>query len=260
MTKIKFRIITFILLLLVPLFTAAQFEFDIDIDDFLMDFFNASSNITVDNIELIWSVDTYTPYQYKGRKLPSPGSEITIEAITEISGGDVYDLKYSWFMEDIFQRTKSGYGKTTFSLSVGKVPGDFHTIRVQIFNEDRSIFEEKSIKIPIVYPELIVYSTNGNSHFSDQTSNLVFVSTGKKFSFIAKPYFFSIEKLTDLNFKWQFAAQDPIISSAYDANILDLTVKNKEREEIIENDLWISIDNKIMPRQKAFQIIKVQIY
>ena len=197
MNKKIITIISVLGLILMPLIAFAQFDFNVD--DFLIDFFDDTSNVAIDSLELIWSSDTYVPYQYQGRKMPSPGSKVTIEALSEISGGSTYDLKYSWFMEDIFQRTKSGYGKTTFSFNIGKSPGDYHTIRVQIFNEDRSIFEEKSIKIPIVSPELIVYPTNGNSHFSDQASNLAFVLADKKFSFIARPYFFSIEKMTD----WQ---------------------------------------------------------
>lgn len=258
MTKLKFQIIFFIILLSIPFIAWAQLEFDVD--DFLIDFFDNSSNVAVDSLELIWSADTYAPYQYQGRKLPSSGSKVTIEALTGISGGSAYDLKYSWFMEDIFQRTKSGYGKTTFSFNIGKSPGDYHTIRVQIFNEDRSVFEEKSIKIPIVSPELIVYSTNGNSYFSDQASNLAFVLVDKKFSFIARPYFFSIEKMTDLNFEWQFANQDPIISSAYDANILDLTISGKDDDEILERSLWVNVNNKNQPRQRTSQTINLRIY
>lgn len=258
MKKLRLQIIVFIFLLSIPFITWAQFEFDVD--DFLIDFFDDSSNVFIDNAELIWSADTYAPYQYQGRKLPSPGSKVTVEALAEISGGSAYDLKYSWFMENIFQRTKSGYGKTSFSFTIGKGSDDFHTIRVQIFNEDRSVFVEKSIKIPIVSPELVVYSISGNSYFSDQASDLAPILAGKKASFIAKPYFFSIEKLTDLSFEWQFTGQDPIISSAYDANILDLTISGKDSEETLEKSLWVSVNNKLQPRQKTSQIINLRIF
>ena len=125
-------------------------------------------------------------------------------------------------------------------------PGAYHVIRAQAFNEDRSIFQEKSIKIPIVEPELVINSST--------------ISPGREFSFVAKPYFFSIKKITDLEFEWHFPGQEPIISSDYDASVLDLTISGKDDLEILENNLWVSVKNKKEPRQKAFQTIKVLIY
>lgn len=193
------------------------------------------------NIDLIWSTNTYVPYVYQGRTLPSQGSEITVEAIVNISG-----LYYSWFVDGIFQEDKSGYSKNVFSFLVLQRPDAYHVIKSQAFNDDRSIFQEKSIKIPIVEPELAINSST--------------ISPGREFSFVAKPYFFSIKKLTDLEFEWHFSGQEPIISSAYDASVLDLTIAGKEDIEILENDLWVSVKNKIEPSQKAFQTIKVLIY
>lgn len=257
MAKIKIFIISILIFSLLPLVSFAQFDF---FDDFITDYFDDDFDIVINSVELLWSTNTYTPYNYQGRKLPSPGSEITIEAIVNTSNGNPIDLKYSWFLDNVFQRSKSDYGKTTFSFNAIKTPGASHVVKVQIFNEDRSAFREKSIEVPIISPELVVYSSDGSTYFSDQASGLVFVTTDKQSSFIGKPYFFSIKKITDLIFEWQFADQEPIISSAYDANVLDLTISEKEDEEILERNLWISVNNKIKPQQKAFQTIKINIY
>lgn len=254
----KSILIIAILLISLPVVCLAQLDFDSD--ELFFEDFDSSSHVALKNIELIWSTDTYTPYEYQGRTLPSIGSMIMVEAAVEISGGDADSLKYSWFLEDIFQRNKSGYGKDSFYFYVNQRAGAYQIVRLQIFNEDRSIFEEKSIKIPIVGPELVIYSSNGNEHFSERTSEISLVLAGKKFSFIAKPYFFSIKRLTDLIFEWRFPGQEPIISSDYDAGILDLTISEKEDDEILENELWVSVINKKEARQKASGTIDVLIY
>jgi hypothetical protein len=226
----------------------------------LLPIFDTNADVSIKSIDLIWTTDTYTPYGYQGRALPTEGSQVTIEALVETSGGKASSLKYSWFLDDVFQQGKSGYGKTSYYFYVNQKPGNFHKVKLQIFNEDRSVFQEKTIEIPIVSPEIVIYPSSGNSHFSDQASQVSTVLAGKEFSFIAKPYFFSIQRLTDLTFQWRFAGQEPIVSSEYDANVLDMTISGKEDKGTLEKDLWVDVTNKTETRQNATQSIKVQIY
>lgn len=250
--KIKIFLITILMFPLLSLVGFAQLDFDN---------FDIGPRITINSFELIWSTDAYTPYEYQGRALASQGSEVTVEAIVSAVNGNPDSLKYSWFLDNIFQRTKSGYGENSFHFYVLQYSGAHHIIKLQIFNEDRSVFEEKTIKIPVVEPEVIVYPSNGNGHFSDQSSKTSFVLAEKEFSFIAKPFFFSVKELTGLSFEWRFPGQEPIISSDYDANVLALTISGKEGfEEVLENNFRISVTNKADPRQKVSQRIKIQIY
>lgn len=251
-------IISILILLLIPLLALAQLE--LDLDDLFFNEYEAGSYVAIKSVDLIWSADTYTPYEYQGRALATQGSKVRIEAIVNVLSGDSNSLKYSWFLDDIFQRSKSGYGKDTFNFRVNHGPGAYYEARVQIFNDNRSVFKEKSVKIPIVEPELVIYPSNGNAHFSDQTSKTSFVLAEKRFSFIAKPYFFSIKKLTDLIFEWRFPGQEPIISSDFDADILGLTISGKDDEETLKNELRVRVSNKTNPFQEASQIIKLEIY
>jgi len=232
---------------------------NLNIDDLISGGQTTAPNITVNKFDLIWSADTYTPFDYIGRALPTRGSQVTVDAVVKISNGDAKSLKYSWFLEDIFQQNKSGYGKTSFSFYVQQFPGMYHTVRLQIFNEDRTVFEEKSIKIPVTQPELIIYSTKGNTYFSNQASNTSNVISGQKFSFVAKPYFFSINKLTDLIFEWTVAGQEPIISSDYNASILDLNVVDKNTSEISEQSLQINVKNPQAEEQNTYKSINLNI-
>lgn len=255
MNKIKISLIIVLILSLLPLVGFAQFDFDIND---LFDTYdpNPDSSNVVTNFYLIWSANTYVPYEYQGRALPSQGSEVMIEAAVSLSSGNADNLNYNWFVDGIFQENKSGYGKNVFSFSVLQRPGAYHIVKGQISNEDKSLFEERSTKIPVVEPELVVCSG-----FSDQANKTSLVLAGKNSSFIAKPYFFGIKKLTDLEFEWHFTGQEPIISSEYDASVLNLSITGKETtEEVSENSLWVSVKNKTEPSQSAYQTIRVQIY
>lgn len=235
----------------------AQFEF---FDNFLDQSDISDTEINLNSLKLIWSADTYTPFEYKGRALPTQGSKVTAEAMLNISGGNPESLKYSWFLDDVFQENKSGYGRMSFEFTIRRISGRSHLVSVQIFNESRSFFVERQITIPIVEPEVIIYPLNGNSSFSDEGNKASPIIAGRKSSFLAKPYFFSIKKLTDLTFEWRFAGHESTISSAYGANVLELNINEKKDNQILEQSLGIEIENKTNSFQKALQTIKVQIY
>jgi hypothetical protein len=243
--KIKTIITITTIATLLPLIALAQLD--------------ATTNISINRFDLIWSADTYTPFDYQGRNLPTIGSKIIVDAVISASSGNIKSLKYSWFLEDIFQKSKSGYGKDSFYFYVQQRPGGYHTVRVQVFNDDRTIFEEKTIKIPVTEPEIVVYSLGNNSHFSNQANKNSIDVFNDKLSLIVKPYFFSINKLTDLTFKWTLGSQEPIISSDYDASVLDLTIANANKYEA-ESNLWIDVSNPQESRQKADQTIILQIH
>jgi hypothetical protein len=219
-----------------------------------------SSFVSIKDFELIWDTDTYVPFGYEGRNLPVKAAQINVYALIDTISGDPNSLKYSWFLEDIFQTSKSGYGRTSFSFYATQTAGLKHAVRLQIFNEDRSIFMERSIEIPITGPELIVYSTNTNTYFSNQASKISTIISNKECSIIVKPYFFSIKKLSDLTFEWNLSGQEPIKTSGYGASILKLTVENTGGDELKQNSLWVSATNNKDPRQKATETIKLNIH
>ena len=240
-------------LIIFPLVSMAAL--DLNLDD-LLNSTTTTPNITINKFNLIWSADTYTPLGYEGRNLPTIGSEVKVDAIINTSGGSAKSLKYSWFLEDIFQQNQSGYGKDSFSFYVQQTPGQYQTVKVQAFNDDRSVFQEKTIQIPVTNPELIIYPSDENSHFSDQSSGKSLNIFTKKISLIAKPYFFSIKKLTDLIFEWDLTGQEPIISSNYDASILNLTTNNASGTS---NNLYIRVTNPEEERQNISQSINLNI-
>jgi hypothetical protein len=237
---------------LLPLASFAALDFNLE-DLFLE---QTAPNINIRSIDLAWSADTYTPANYEGRNLPTIGSEVVVEAIVSASDGNPNALKYSWFLEDIFQRSKSGYGKNSFSFYVQQRSGNFHNIKVQVFNDDRTIFEQRTLQIPVVKPEIVIYSSANNTYFSNQASKNSISVFGDKLSLIAKPYFFSIRKLTDLVFEWTLSGQEPVQSSDYTANVLNLSIENARGTE---NSIWLNVQNSDEPRQNVSQSINLEI-
>jgi len=255
MKKFKLSIILTILSL-IPLTSFAQLNFNID--ELLQE--TNEPEINLNSLKLVWSAETYAPYRYKGRPLPTQGSNVVVDAIIDISGDNPNNLKYSWFLDDVFQENKSGYAKTSFEYRVRRSNGETHTVLLKVFNESHSFAVEKSIEIPITSPEIVLCFSNGSSFSSDRKIKTVDVSADKKSFFIVRPYFFNITKLTDLNFEWTFANQEPIDSSAYSANILDLLISGKTDEGILQKSLSVTVTNKSDSRQSRSQSALVNIH
>lgn len=248
-----------IIFLLIPLTLWAQ------LDDLWMmnDMFNedVEAEITFKTLELYWSTDSYVPFGYQGRALPTKGSSVTVEADLKISGGNPKNLKYSWFLDDIFQEAKSGYGKDDFEFAIRRVEGASHNVLIKIFNESRSFYVEKSIDIPIADPELVIY------HKNNSKVNLPYVSSAKSFeiisdmesAFLALPYFFNIKSLKDLEFEWKLGTKS-VKESSLKANIFGLKIINKEVGEILEETLKVTATNKLDSAQRILKNIKINIY
>ncbi len=234
---------------------------DIDITNLLLEAETSEPEINLNSLELFWWADTYTPFGYSGRPLPTKGSLITVNADLKISGANPGDLKYSWFLDGIFQESKSGYGKDAFKFGVRRTNGASHSVLVKIFNENRSFYIEKSISIPVVNPEVVVY------HKNNAPLNLSYLSSEKSFdvisdkesSFLALPYFFSVKSLKDLEFEWSLGKKS-IKESSFTANIFGLKIINKETGGMLEETLKVFVTNKFSPTQKVSKNIKISIY
>lgn len=216
-------------------------------------------DINLKSIDLVWSADSYVPYDYPGRALAPEGGFITVEAVLETEGGNQANLQYSWFVDDRFEEIKSGYGKKRFTFGVRRMANATHTVLVKIFNESNSFYIEKQITIPLIAPEIIVYTYGGNAHFSTLSRSNVIVSSDKKMSFIARPFFFSIKKMTDLIFDWRIA-NNKISATSANNSILDVKMKGKEDKKELDESLSLKVSNKSFVEQDAFKSVNLKIF
>jgi hypothetical protein len=219
-----------------------------------------SETINLKSIEIIWSTDSYVPYDYPGRALPSVDGFVDVTVALNLYQGKAENLQYSWFVDKTFDEQQSGYGKKNFRFGIRKNANEAHTVLVKIFNDDDSFYLEKSITIPIVSPEIIVYTSIKNPGFSELAKKTITIPTNKKSYFVAKPFFFSIKKSTDLNYQWQVSEQDAVNASGANANVLGLTVPKKENSERIVKDLLVNVNNgQAYSKQTAYTNILLQV-
>ena len=219
-----------------------------------------SEEFTLKNIEMIWSTDSYVPYDYPGRALPSVDGFVDVNVIINLYKGKPENLQYSWFIDNTFDESLSGYGKKDFRFGIRKNANEAHVVLVKIFNDSSTFYLEKSITIPIVSPEIIIYASSKNSEFSELAKKVILTPNNKKSYFIAKPFFFSIEKPTDLNYQWNISEQKSIAASGLNANILTIITPKKENNKKEIKRLFLSADNGwAFSKQTASRNLLIQI-
>jgi len=217
MRKKYYYLLIFFLILSFPINTLGQFDnFWLIENEYQMDQTGTEEGeeignvIILQNIDLYWSTNTYAPLNYQGRKLPTKGSWVSVFADLKISGENPINLKYSWFLDGIFQENKSGYGKDSLDFMARRANGLSHNVLLKIFNDSRSFVIERSISIPIVSPGVVLHQLYRGSYFSNHTNEKYYIPNNETISFIVLPYFFDVKKITDLNFKWTVPGQEPI--------------------------------------------------
>jgi len=219
-----------------------------------------TENISLISCNLVWSAESYVPYDYPGRALAAVDAFVDINVLLEVSGGNPINLQYSWFVDNNFEEQKSGYGKTSFRFGIRKNAGSEHVVLVKIFNDSNTFYFEKSITIPIVNPEIVIYPSIKNSDFSEHGEKNVSSRNNGVVSFVAKPFFFSIAKPSDLTYNWDFSDQKALTSSDYDANILKITLPKKDSSEIVQKNLSVIVSNAKSSWQRAFNSVTLEIY
>jgi hypothetical protein len=264
MKKINLILIIAILIGLFPINIFAQFDY---LDEMINDdqsiyettqtptdddIYSSEEEYTLKDVEIIWSTDSYVPYDYPGRALPSVDGFININVVINLYKGTPENLQYSWFVDKTFDESQSGYGRKNFKFGIRRDAGESHIVLVKIFNDSNTFYLEKSIVIPIVEPEIIIYTSAKNLEFSELAKKAVVVPAKRKSYFVAKPFFFSIKKPADLNYQWEISGQESIAASGINANVLALNVPEKKNQERETRRIEVSVGNGwAFPKQNA---------
>src|SRR3989344_3451635 len=109
------------------------------------------------NFDVIWHTNTYTPVGYRGKALPVRGSVVTLTAFPSFAGENGYynpkTLLYEWRIDNILQKNQSGMGKNSLSLPITKSKNVPPQVSVRVYNEDKTITQEKRVVISVREPE-----------------------------------------------------------------------------------------------------------
>jgi len=262
-----------IFILVLPIISLAQFDYLDDMINNDRSIYEAANptfdaitgetmgeNFALQNIEMIWSADSYVPYDYPGRALAAIDGFVDVTVLLDVSGGNPANLQYSWFIDNMFDEEQSGYGKINFRFGVRKFAEETHTVLVKIFNDSNSFYTEKSITIPIVAPEILIFPSIQNSNFSEHANISFFTRSDKKSSFIAKPFFFSIKKPGDLNYRWRISEQEAVGATGYESNVLNLAASTRNTNDPGTKNLLLTVDNGTMyPGQSAYRSISIKL-
>lgn len=172
-----------------------------------------TKEFVIGDADLLWTSDTTLPLGYKGRALPSPRSVIAITAFPRFfAGGERVSsnsLVYGWFVNDKKLPESSGTAKRILYYRSTPAENASYKITVTISSPGKSIITEKSILIPTVSPELLLYEEKSleGPDMSRVLKNISMRPAEKK-NFRAVPYFFSKNGAADLEYTWRINGED----------------------------------------------------
>ncbi|MCW9054936.1 MAG: hypothetical protein OQJ98_03100 [Candidatus Pacebacteria bacterium] len=204
-------------------------------------------------LDLLWQAQTHTPAFYQGRKLPSIGSLIAIEAvplfINDI-GARIPDdeLVYTWYVDGSIVERISGKGKRAARVSQAR-PRKSINVEVQAETLDGLLVRNTSINIPIVSPEIIVYENNpllGQLYNQAVSGTYNLATTETKF--VASPFFMSLSdrNASHITYAWQLDKKP--VSLGDDRG--SITVR-QSGEEAGRANITVSVENTRDIFQKA---------
>ncbi|MGC8775765.1 MAG: hypothetical protein ACP5QN_00395 [Minisyncoccia bacterium] len=144
-----------------------------------------------------WEALNYTPYDFYGKNLPSPGSTINV-GFDFVQNGKIVDLsqnKIYWYINDNLVSNDKGVKEISFIAP--NLTERVVEIRIEL--PDFNVI--KLIEIPIVKPRLII-----NAPFPKKEINM------NEFEVSAIPYFFNLKKydFDEININWSINGIDAL--------------------------------------------------
>lgn len=172
-----------------------------------------------------WQANSYTPYFYQGKVLPTNNSEVaaSFELLSDGKVSDISRKNIRWYLDN--QLYKSGTGLKTISFVVDQFKRDDYLVKISVDGVDYPAV------IPVASPEVVIDNPYYNNSVRPGT-NL----------FRALYYFFNIKNIRELAHTWtangiatQSRVNNPDIleleipAQAVGSEInLNLSVKNKK--------------------------------
>lgn len=123
-----------------------------------------------------WRAFSYAPPDYTGKILPTKKTLVTaaVEALERNKLADLNQKEVRWYLDNQF--LGGGRGLKNISFRVPAVTSRDPLLRVTIDNQD------KFVSLPLAEPEAVIINP---------------------VTLQARPYFFNIERLNELDWRWQ---------------------------------------------------------
>jgi hypothetical protein len=177
------------------------------------------------DVLLVWEAQTYVPPFYRGRRLQSAGSDITIVAYPffETSAGRMNPdlLVYNWRVNGKRENAQSGVGRRYLVVKPGDIPRP-HEIILEISTQDKTRYSNKELIVPLIDPVLRFYEDDPvlGIRYGHSLNSLEIV-TGEA-TVAVEPYFFSTRSPQDsaLEIVWSIGGEK--VSSEFDSESITL--------------------------------------
>lgn len=227
-------------------------------------FYKSSATIGVNDIDFIINPRTYIPPFYRGRALPTPGSIVETYAIPHIysqgSRISAQNLIFEWKLDGKNITEQSGRGKNKLVFSLPKTRLGENEILIKISSLNGVISQEKTERVIMQRPEIVLYSTSsllGKSAVAVSPPASGFeTKSGEEFSIVAEPFFFDLNSLLRATFLW--LADGAKISTKQEKNPFLLELSSQPGTES-ENDISFKIGDEKNVFQKGEGKITVKI-
>ncbi|MCX6813990.1 MAG: hypothetical protein NT078_02160 [Candidatus Azambacteria bacterium] len=166
-----------------------------------------SISLTVSDFDLTWDASSQAPASYRGKLLPTQNSIINVSAMPFVYQPGTKtlvnnsNLIFNWTVDDKFSAGNSGIGKSNFLLRILDFAGASKSVRLEIKTPDNTVSVIKSVIIPIVRPQTLIYFVDPKTNFpySGALKNLIIKPMN--LNFIAQNYFFNASS-KDLKWQW----------------------------------------------------------
>lgn len=174
-----------------------------------------SIKITPRAVDMIWEAEnSYTPPFYRGKALHPGWGDVRVTAIPHIyreNGSRINrnELVYTWEYNRLVYGNDSGRGQSSFS--VGAVPRQDNRVTVEIEKPNGDLVARKSVTLPIVDPELVLYQHDPllGTILSTDLGNEYRLQDGNEVTVKAVPYFYLTNTPTasNLEYDWKMNRQ-----------------------------------------------------
>ncbi len=193
--------------------------------------FSANATIAPAQIDLLMSADSYTPAFYRGRALPSAGSNIVVQATPRFQRGQTLianaDINFTWKRNGEVLANLSGRGKSSAVIPVLHMFGA-DTIEVSATSADGSRSGSARLSVPLVEPALELYQDHPlyGILYNRALPASARISESEM-GFAAVPFFASVRSPNDTGLSYSWRVNDaPIAAAASSPSSITINAEN----------------------------------
>jgi hypothetical protein len=171
-------------------------------------------------VDLILEADTYVPYFYQGRALPSGDSSVKAIAVVNDGSGKKAPYSYKWAEGSTVLFGGPLKGKNAVNMTLSRY--DNKTLSVEVFDSKGASVGRKAIVLRASEPELLFYEESPLRGLSERSIASPFVSFGDQVTLYGEPYYLNAQ-MSDADSYWSIDGQQQGASEIPNAITLEKT-------------------------------------